>query len=583
MYRLPALPKPRTEYIFPTGAKELWLRALQRPEADMKCKAAHAIATAHREGFKGFETTIPALREVFDQQNQHPTVRLAVAEALIALDARQAAASFFRQAQSGSSDLRELVEPALARWDHRPAREVWLARLREPTTSSRNLMLSIRCLAEVREDKAVDPLRAIALSENVSGPIRLQAARALAGLRTSGLEKDAEQLSGDRSRRGLARRLVAVALLRQHRGADAVALLQRMARDPEPTVAAPAVARLLEIDPQLLDAWVDNLLDNRETNAVRDVNLRLLAVQVLYRRPSPEHLRQLVARLDDEHSGVRVAARDSLRQLAGDNKWRPEILKEAIGLLKSQRWRQLEQATILLVQLDHKSAADLLVKLLPFERAEVSITAAWGLRKLAVADTRPEVAKYIEAWLKSLPSGEDSSHETQRMPPAIRDHQLSQLIQFLGQQKYRPAEPLLRRFISKPSNATGGPESRAAAIWALGLIYEGGAPDDLVTAVEDRLNHATRRGLGDIPEISSVRWMAAIALGRWKAKQAVPSLRKQYEEQEIVRQACGWALEQITGEAMPPPQTIRKLRSEWFLIPSGEERKLTPSTTSSSR
>jgi hypothetical protein len=114
MYRLPALPKPRTEYTLPTGAKELWLRALQRPEADMKCKAAQAIATAHREGFKGFETTVPALLEVFDQRDQHPTVRLVVAEALIALDARQAAASFFRQAQSGSSDLRELVEPALA-------------------------------------------------------------------------------------------------------------------------------------------------------------------------------------------------------------------------------------------------------------------------------------------------------------------------------------------------------------------------------------------------------------------------------------------------------------------------------------
>src|SRR5262245_43378849 len=92
MYRLPALPKPRTEYTFPTGAKELWLRALQRPEADMKCKAARAIATAHREGFKGFETTIPALLEVFDQRDQHPTVRLEVAEALIVLDAREAAA-----------------------------------------------------------------------------------------------------------------------------------------------------------------------------------------------------------------------------------------------------------------------------------------------------------------------------------------------------------------------------------------------------------------------------------------------------------------------------------------------------------
>ena len=178
MYRLPAMPVPGEEFIFPPGAKELWLRALERPEADMKCKAAHAIATAHRIGVKGFETTIPALLKVFDQPNQHPTVRLAVAEALIALNARQAAASFFQQGRSGSSDLRELVEPALARWDHRPAREVWLARLREPITPSRKLTLAIRCLADVREDKAAEPLREIVLSERVAGPIRLQAARA---------------------------------------------------------------------------------------------------------------------------------------------------------------------------------------------------------------------------------------------------------------------------------------------------------------------------------------------------------------------------------------------------------------------
>ena len=567
MYRLPAMPVPRVEFVFPTRAKELWLRALQRPEADMKCKAAHAIATAHRDGVKGFETTIPALLEVFDQRDQHPAVRLAVAEALIALNARQAAASFFRQAQSGDSDLRELVEPALARWDHRPARAVWLARLREPAISSRNLTLAIRCLADVREDKAVGPLREMVLSEHVAGPVRLQAARALARLRAAGLEPDAERLSGDQSRRGLVGRLVAASLLRHH-GKAAVKLLQQLAGDPEPAVATPAVARLLEIDPQLLDSWIDYLLDDRNPSAARDANLRLLAVKVLHARPSAKHLHLLIVRLDDEHSGVRRAARDSLRQLAGDNKWRPQVLEETTGLLKTKRWRQVEQATVLMVQLDHKPAAGLLVKLLPFDRAEVSIAAAWGLRKLAVADTLPEVAKYVEARFKPLLSPEGPSSEARIKARQIGDHQLSQLNQFLGQQKYRPAEALLRRFIPRPANIANGPESRTAAIWALGLIHEGGAPDDLVAAVEGRLNDT--RSLP--PEVFYVRWMAAIALGRWKAKKAVPSLRKQYPKQYPVQGpsmlACGWALEQITGEAMHPLETIRRARREWFLIPN---------------
>ena len=566
MYRLPAMPVPGEEFIFPPGAKELWLRALERPEADMKCKAAHAIATAHRIGVKGFETTIPALLKVFDQPNQHPTVRLAVAEALIALNARQAAASFFQQGRSGSSDLRELVEPALARWDHRPAREVWLSRLREPITPSRKLTLAIRCLADVREDKAAEPLREIVLSERVAGPLRLQAARALALLRTSGLETDATALSSDLSRRGLVRRLAAVSLLRQHRGADAVSLLQRLTRDPEPAVAAPAVARLLEIDPQLLDAWIEYLLVDRATNAARDANLRLLAVKVLHRRPSEKHLHLLIARLDDEDSAVRLAARDTLRELAGDKKWRRQILEEATGLLKTERWRQLEQAAILLVQLDHKPAAGLLVKLLPFDRPEVSVTAAWGLRKLDVADTLPEVAKYIEAHIKPLFSGENASSKAKADALVVSDHQLSQLNQFLGQRKYRPAEPLLRRFVPKPQPPVGGAESRAAAIWALGLIHEGGAPEDLVTAIDGRLNDTTSIP----PEATIVRHMAAIALGRWKAKKAIPNLRKYYGKEEPSMLACGWALQQITGEAMRPLVPYRKGLREWFLTPRGK-------------
>jgi HEAT repeat protein len=566
MYRLPPMPVAHVEYTFPAGAKELWLRVLrERTEVDMKCKAAHAIATAHRDGVKGFETTIPDLLAMFDQKDQHATVLLAVAEALIALDAKQASASFFRHAQSGDSDLRELVEPALARWDHRPAREAWLSRLREPTISSRNLTLAIRCLAVVREEKAVEPLRQIVLSERVAGPVRLQAARALAELRTSGLEKDAERLCADSTRRGSAARLAAAALLRQHRGAETVALLQRLAGDSEPAVAAPAVARLLEIAPELLDPWVDSLLAGRDTSVNRDANLRLFAVQLLHRRPSEKHLHQLIGRLDDEHSGVRRAARESLRERAGNNTWRPQILKEAIGLLKTDRWRQLEQATILLARLDHKPAAPLLVRLLESERPEVSITAAWGLRKLNVADTLPGVVKHVEAHAQPLITGRPPAEAVEWQKLEVSNHRLSQLNQLLGQQKYRAAEPLLRRFIRKPAAPGLSAESRAAALWALGLIHEGPAPDDLVKEVVGRVKDTTSIP----PEDERVRWMSAIALGQWKTKdkEVVAALRNYFNATNRSLEACGWALEQITGEPVPPIPTAYRSRREWFLVP----------------
>jgi len=555
MYRLPDLPVPRVEFIFPKGAKALWLRALERPEADLRCKAAHAIALAHRDGVKGFETTIGPLLAVFDRADAPPTVRLAVAEALIALEAREAADSLFRQAQSGDSDLRERVEPVLARWDHRPARAVWLARLREPSTPQRNLVLAIRGLSAVREEQAAERLRAIVLGERIAGPIRLEAARALGTLRMSGLESEAERLASDASPRGLVARLLAAALLRRHRGAEAIRLLQRLAQDPEPTVAANAVARLLEIDPELLVPTVELLLSSP------DAKLRSFGIDVLRRRPSEKHVRLLTGQLDDTDSEARLRARRYLRELAGEKEWRNPILTEATALLKTRQWRGLEQATILLTQLDRKPAAARLVELLSFERPEVSLSAAWGLRKLAVPETLPGVAAYVENQLKRPPDPQGSL-------AGIRDHVLSQLNQFLGQQTYRPADALLRRFIPKNMNARTGPESRAAALWALGLIHEGRTVDSLAVAAEARLHDTNSMP----PEDLRVRRMSALLLGRLKAKKAVDSLRQYYTVREpsddTVSNACGWALEQITGEVVPPPKTVRKARHNWFLVPA---------------
>src|SRR5207249_65592 len=102
----------------------------------------------------------------------------------------------------------------------------------------RGLVLAIRGLGMVREGQAADRLRTLALSDRVSGPLRLEAARALGSVRGEGLEKDAERLAADASPRGLGARLCAAALLRRHRGERAVGLLRRLAEDPEPAVAA---------------------------------------------------------------------------------------------------------------------------------------------------------------------------------------------------------------------------------------------------------------------------------------------------------------------------------------------------------
>jgi hypothetical protein len=54
MYQAPDLPAARVEYVLPEKTKALWMKALGRPEEDLNCKAADAVAEAHRQGVKGW-------------------------------------------------------------------------------------------------------------------------------------------------------------------------------------------------------------------------------------------------------------------------------------------------------------------------------------------------------------------------------------------------------------------------------------------------------------------------------------------------------------------------------------------------
>ncbi len=69
--------------------------------------------------------------------------------------------------------------------------------------------------------------------------------------------------------------------------------------------------------------------------------------------------------------------------------------------------------------------------------------------------------------------------------------------------------------------------------------------------------------------------MAAVGLGRLKAKEAVPLLRNKARSEKEgidVRRACAWAVEQITGEVLPAiPTPVREhWHGNWFLVPLGE-------------
>jgi HEAT repeat protein len=552
LYTDPDIPAARVVKVFPKRLTALWLEALERPENDLKCQAAAAIALAHRRGMPGLEATVTPLLRALDQPEQHPTVRLAAARALITLDAREAAASLFEHARTDGIEMRNLVDPALARWDYGPARAVWLERLNQSGLPGRGWVVALQGLGVVREPRAVPRLRELVLSTTTDPIIRLEAARALGVIQTTGLEKEAERLAAEKASPGGVAHLAFASLLRRHKGDEAARVLQRLAVEAEPAAAVVALEGLLDDDPRRVLSLMSRLV------ASPDATVRARAVEAHRRCPTPDHIPLVAELLDDPHPQVRTSARKALLEVARAPDHGDAVRREATRLLATERWRALEQATVLLALLDHKAAAPRFVELLRFERPEVFVAAAWGLRKLAVPETLPEQLREVERrWQRSLkPDPND--------PRPMIDLQVAQLAQSLGRARYAPAAPVLARFVPKQWNM--GPQSRASAVWALGLIHQEAPPARLVEEMIGRLTDESVIMAEDL----GVRSMCAVALGRMKSEEAVDSLRKYYPKKlstEPLPNSCGWALEQITGEKLPASGIAEVVQKGWFLEP----------------
>lgn len=540
MDRDPVIPAARTAAVFPPQLVGLWLRALDRPEADYRCRAALAIAQGKERGMPGLEDTIPALTRELTSPDGHPTARLAAARALVALDARGAADQLFKAA-AGDIDLREIAEPALGRWRHAPARDDWLGRLDRPPYQ-RPAVLAIQGLAAMQAGEAVPRLRAVLTGRQASAAVRIEAAKALGRLRTDGGESDVDALLAGK---GVTDRLAAALLLRRHSGADVVRRLQALANDPEPAVAEVALARLIEAGAEHVLPVLPAVL------ASPDAGVRAVGVDALRQRPDGDAVRLLGERLSDPHPDVRSRARRGLVEIATPGR-RAAVIAAGEAALAGTPWEGREQAAVLLGKLGHKPAAKRMVDLLTDPRLEVGTAAAWAVRELAVPETLPAALEHVR---RSLP--ED---KTAYVIDPI-DRRLAQLVQFIGAARYRPADDLLRTLPAAPPRTPV--ETRAAAAWALGRIHEADPPPELVALFAARMAAVVPFDT----EYDRVRRMCAVSLGRMKA--GLPVLETFYIDKKPslhpVNNACGWAIEQITGVRQPPPGVIQVMERDWFL------------------
>lgn len=542
MFQDPQIVLPKYGPRFDPSLKALWTKALELPDAELRRLAADTIVIAKGRGMTGLEEAETQLRGVLEADDD-PVVRRAAARALVTIDARSSSAALAAAAQQDGLLMAQIVEPALARWGDKPIRDAWLARLTDSDVQRGFLLLAIDGLGTTRERRAAEELARMMSDDLVPAELRLAAARSVGQLSETGLTDRASELARRPSRPEFLGRLLAVNLLVRHSDDGAVDLLRRLVADREPAVATAALARLRQIDVQRAIALAEGTLTSP------DAGLRRLGVELLVQRGDMASITSLGPLLDDRNPGIRRYIAAHFVEFAARDELRAEVLQQATTMLGTDRWRGLEQAALVLGALDHEPAQARLIELLPHPRGEAAVAAAWALRKLRVAETLPQMLSHAELTHANMVAGKAPQHA---------GPQASQLLQAFGEIRYHEAEPLMRKLVPKSALDE---RARGAAVWSLGLLYEKNSDAELAKAFGARL-----ADVGSIPpEFDLVRLMAAISLGRMQAESELPVLRKFEGNLTPIGVACGWSIEQITGEKqeVAPSQTYGF--ADWFL------------------
>jgi len=570
----PHLPRGTSEQRLPEGLVALWLRALERPEADLKRRAAGAIAEVHEEGLleaADRRACVAALRQTLESAS-HRLVRLAAVHALGVLDGRAAREQLAAANAAGGVEMVLRTDPILARWGADLA-DRWLERVRDERAWRVVRRSAIESLGEAGAAEAVPVLVALIENGQAHATLRLSAARAVGRLAEEGLLPAARRLAGG----GVLGRLLAGEMMAGHRGEAAQRVAGKLAGDPEPAVARLAGRWLLAVVPEALGAHLERFAGSG------DAALRELAVAGCRELARPPHVAMLGRLMDDPHPDIRRRARRALAALEA----RPALeapIREAIDRSldpAAVSWRGAEQAALLAGEIGYEAAAEALVPWLKAERGEPATAAAAGLRRLAVPETFAPALAHVEALMvrwdarrqareaAAEEGGEgetvtEAASEADRRRRSAEPMVASQLFQLFGQVRYRPAESVARRLVPKETEYPA--EARGAAIWALGHLLEGNPDKALGMKLGARLSDLSMMD----PEAGIVRRMSAITIGRMEARSLIRTLKRfaDYEKGGMeVGGACQWALNRMTGEPIEEPPHHEGVRSGWFLEP----------------
>lgn len=549
----------------PSSYLHLWIEALGGPEYELRRDVAMNITRAHREGFLDCSPAITALSIALNDGSTPRSVLVEIARALITLDAQTSSKKFKELLAAGSGTQFAIpVESALARWGDADMLELWQQRL---TTDGvrRRRVLAIRSIAALPRSMTTGEqlhadLQSLIENSREHG-LSLDAARTLGQVKSSGLEQLAERLLFSTNHDSRSQLLSGIYLLLNHESELSKDLLVRaVVASLDDPVKAPIVRaawrRLLELNVSELSSQTPEAIRHS------DPEVRRVAIDAIVQFPSSAQVNLLEKALDDRHPEIRRAARHALLTLSKDESLNPVVIQAGLAAIARSSWREQEQAIVLLVMLNQTVAADRMLQLIDSARGEVAIAAAWGLRKLNIPAKLDPLLKLAERIDQRITGGKE-----------VGTHQvtvLAHVFEAFGRGKYRPAIPLLKKWLPKVLPRVYLDIPRSSAVWSLGQIFENSKDLSLAQELKARFVDVASR----VPESSPVRYATGIALGRIGAVEVASDLRVfaelGFDRPEL---AAAWAVERLTGEVFPPPDPAIDAGGPWSVVPIGSRQK----------
>lgn len=527
--------------------QDSWMQCLVLDEVDLKRDAANALTLAQSLGMPVKPEFRDVLWQIVEDENLPVDCRMAAAQAYVAMGKPPQNVDLSATADRWPTALAVVLEPALAEWDHRPLRDIWLQRMQTADADPILVRVAVEALGTVREPTAEPVLTQLLLDSYQPFSLRFATARALSRLPSPRLVELAEALLDAPSANPM-QWLLGVQLLNEQDSDAAIQLLERFADLEDRAVVGEALRQLLRVAPTKVIARAEpNVSD-------RDANVRAFTVEALATAGTPEHIQLLASALQDPVPLNRRRAREVLLQFAENETLLPHVVQEATAVLQADEWRGIEQALILLTKLQQRESRQRIFQLLDHDRGEVMETAAWSIKELAQPDWSEQSLAALQQQLERF---------NDEFTYASADT-LTHLVEAMGTLQMQESLDLLRTFV--PKDAPFTPTIRSAAVWAIGEVLQDQPQPDVVSELESRLNDANPI----LPEADSVRGLAAVSLGKMQSQGSMEYLvewREVHGLNSFVGRRSAWAIYKLTGEPVGEVPTSTSNLGGWFVQP----------------